>query len=59
MLSATAQIGLLFGFKFLIIIWDLSPTIFPFHRLGLNGLIGEIDSFFEFKLNMGPCTERL
>ena len=58
-LSATALIGLLFGFKFFIDIWDLSLTILPFHRRGLNGLMGEIDNFFEFKLNIGPWTERL
>jgi len=50
MLSATALIGLFFGFKFFIIIFDRSLTIFPFHRLGLNGLIGQIEKFFEFKL---------
>ena len=58
-LSATALIGLLVGFKFFIIIFDLSLTIFPFHLLGLNGLIGEIDNLFEFKLKIGPWTERL
>ena len=57
-LSATALIGLL-EFKFLIVILDLSLTIFPFHRLGLNGLIGEIDNFLEFKLSIGPCTDKL
>ena len=31
-----------------------SLTILPFHLLGLNGLIGAIDNFFEFKLNIGP-----
>ena len=58
-LSATALIGLLIGFKLVIVIFYLSLTIFPFHLLGLNGLIGEIDNFFEFKLNIGPWTERL
>ena len=58
-LSATALIGLFFGFKFLITIFDLYPTIFPFHLLGLNGLIGEIDNFLEFKLRIGPWTDRL
>ena len=53
-LSATALIGLFDGFKFLIIILDLSLTVFPFQRLGLKGLIGTIDNFFEFKLNIGP-----
>jgi len=46
-LSATALIGLFNGFKLLIIIFALSLTIFPFHLLGLNGLIGDIESFFE------------
>ena len=44
-LSATALIGLLFGFKFLISTVDLSLTILPFHLLGLKALIGEIESF--------------
>ena len=47
-LSATALIGLLEGFKFLITILSLSFTIFPFHLLGLKGLIGAIDNFLEF-----------
>ena len=54
MLSATALMGLFFELRFLIIIFDLSLTIFPFHLLGLNGLIGEIDNFLEFKLKIGP-----
>ena len=58
-LSATALIGLFIGFKFFIVIFDLSLTIFPFHLRGLKGLIGEIDNFFEFKLKIGPWTERL
>ena len=37
-----------------ITILDLSLTILPFHLLGLNALIGDIDSFFEFKLKIGP-----
>ena len=53
-LSATALMGLFIGFKLVIVIFDLSLTIFPFHLLGLNGLIGAIDNFFEFKLNIGP-----
>ena len=36
------------------LIFSLSPTILPFHLLGLNGLIGAIDNFFEFKLKIGP-----
>ena len=58
-LSATALIGLFDGFKLVIIIFILSLTIFPLHLLGRNGLIGAIESFFEFKLNIGPCTDRL
>ena len=53
-LSATAEMGLFLEFKFLIFILDLSLTILPFHLLGLNGLIGDIDNLFEFKLNIGP-----
>ena len=58
-LSATALMGLLTEFKLVIVIFDLSLTILPFHLLGLNGLIGEIDNFLEFKLNIGPWTDRL
>ena len=58
-LSATALIGLFFEFKFLIIIFELSLTILPFHLLGLKGLMGEIDNFLEFNLRIGPCTDRL
>ena len=58
-LSATALMGLLTGFKLVMVIFDLSLTIFPFHLLGLNGLIGEIDNFFEFKLRIGPWTDKL
>ena len=58
-LSATALIGLFDGFKLVIIIFDLSLTTLPFHLLGLNGLIGAIDNFLEFKLNIGPCTDKL
>ena len=46
-LSATALIGLLVGFKLVITILVLSLTILPFHLLGLNALIGDIDNFFE------------
>ena len=53
-LSATALMGLLIGFKLVIVIFNLSPTILPFHLLGLNGLIGAMDNFFEFKLKIGP-----
>ena len=51
--------GLLLGFKFLIIIFDLSLTIFPLHLLGLNGLIGVMASFFELRFKIGPWTDRL
>ena len=54
MLSATALIGLFDGFKLVIVIFNLSLTILPYHLRGLNGLIGAIDNFFEFKLKMGP-----
>ena len=37
----------------------MSPIIFPLHLRGLKGLIGEIDNFFESKLSIGPCTDRL
>ena len=58
-LSATELIGLLDGSKFVIVILDLSFTILPFHLLGLNALIGDMDSFFEWRLKIGPWTERL
>ena len=53
-LSATALIGLFMGFKFLIIILDLSLTILPFHLLGLKALMGLIDNLLESILKMGP-----
>ena len=59
MLSATALIGLFLGFKFLIVILDLSLTILPFHLRGLKALIGEIDNFFEFRPRIGPWTDKL
>ena len=58
-LSATALTGLLIGSKFLIIIFDLSLTIFPFHLLGLKALMGETESFFWYKFNIGPFTDKL
>ena len=58
-LSATALMGLFTGLRFLINIFDRSLTIFPFQRLGLNGLIGAIEIFLEFKLRIGPCTDML
>ena len=51
--------NLFLEFKFFIFILDLSLTILPFHLLGLNGLIGDMDNLFEFKLNMGPWTDKL
>ena len=59
MLSATAATGLLIILRFFIIILRLLDTILPFHLLGLNGLIGVIAIFPEFKDKIGPCTERL
>ena len=47
-------IGLFLIFRFLIIIVELSLTIFPFHLLGLKGLMGEIESFLELRLSIGP-----
>ena len=58
-LSATALMGLLMGFKFLIFTIELSLIILPFHLLGLNALIGETESFFELRLNIGPLTDKL
>ena len=58
-LSATALMGLFIGLKFFIVIFDLSVTIFPFHLLGRNALIGEIESCLEWRLKIGPWTERL
>ena len=54
MLSATELIGLFMGFRFFIMTLSLSLTILPFHLLGRKGLIGDIESFFEFKLKTGP-----
>ena len=59
MLSATALIGLFFGFKFFIFTIDLSLMILPFHLLGLKGLMGVIAIFLEFKSKMGPWTDKL
>ena len=50
MLSATALMGLLIGFRLFIRIFDLSDTIFPFHLLGLKGLIGAIEFFLNLNL---------
>ena len=38
--SATAATGLFFGSRLVNFIFTLLETIFPFHLLGLNGLIG-------------------
>ena len=51
--------GRFFGFKFLIIIFDLSLIILPFHLLGLKGLIGLIANFLLSILNIGPWTDKL
>ena len=37
----------------------MSLTILPFHLLGLNALIGDIDNFFEWRLKIGPWTDKL
>jgi len=38
---------------------DFSLTVFPIHLRGLKALIGAIDNFLEFKLKIGPCTDKL
>ena len=58
-LSATALTGLLTGLKLVIVIFDLSLIILPFHLLGLKALIGATEIFFEFKFNIGPFTDKL
>ena len=50
----SASALLIYAGVFLIVIFVLSLTIFPFHLLGRKGLIGEMASFFEFKLKIGP-----
>ena len=47
------------GFKYIIIIFYISLTIFPRHLLGLNALMGAIEIFFELRLSIGPYTDRL
>ena len=42
------------GFKLVIVIFDLSLTIFPFHLLGLKGLIGVIAMLPELRDKIGP-----
>ena len=42
--------------------YDVDATISlenPSHLLGLKALIGDIEIFFEFKLKIGPCTDKL
>ena len=51
-LSATTAIGLLREFKLLIFTVNLFEITFPFHLLGLKGLIGVIANFPEFKDNV-------
>jgi len=46
-------------FKFLIFITEDEETIFPFHLLGLKGLIGVMANFLEFKDKIGPLTDKL
>ena len=38
---------------------DLFEIIFPFHLLGLNGLMGVTANKFEFKDKIGPYTDIL
>ena len=59
MLSATAATGLFTISRLVILTLSLLEIIFPFHLLGLNGLIGVIANFPEFNKSIGPCTERL
>ena len=59
MLSATALIGLLLGFKFLITTSEPSLTTLPLHLRGRKGLIGDIANFFELRSKIGPCTDKL
>ena len=59
MLSATALTGLLSGLRFFIFIIDDDDRTLPFQRLGLKGLIGVIAIFFESRLKIGPCTDKL
>ena len=46
-------------FKFLIFNTEDEETIFPFHLLGLKGLIGVIASFLEFNDKIGPLIDKL
>ena len=54
LLSATAAIGLFLESRLVINTFVLSDTIFPFHLLGLKGLIGVMANFFEFNDSIGP-----
>ena len=51
--------GLFFIERFFIEIIDLSERINPLHLLGLKGLMGTTEIFFESKFKIGPWTERL
>ena len=53
-LSATTLTGLFFIFKLITFIDEDEGKIFPFHLLGLKGLIGVTASFFELIDSMGP-----
>ena len=44
----------IFVFKLLIFITDVDVTTFPFHLLGLKGLIGVMANLLEFKDSIGP-----
>ena len=46
-------------FRFLIFNTEDEETIFPFHLLGLKGLIGVIASCLEFKDKIGPLIDKL
>ena len=58
-LSATAATGLFLKSRFVNLIIELLDTTFPFHLLGLNGLIGVIANFPELRDNIGPWTDKL
>ena len=58
-LSATAATGLFSGSRLINFILEIFETTFPFHLLGLKGLIGVTASFLESKFRIGPCTDKL
>ncbi len=58
-LSVTSLIGLLDGFILVIIIFGLSLTIFPLYLRSLKALIGEMDSYFKYKLKIVSYTYKL